>query len=159
MLFRNASQQYLAVDEEERIIEEFYPEFVRLFRAGLLGQERRLSWLETLRRAGDAIKIPDLNYKLEAQRETTLEYELDIGGYIVRASAMDLHLGLIHEGDILRLLDVLDRDALGQYTVRECNFSIVDKEFDLDATRPNVQVDCKLDWLTLDLSGTAELSL
>ena len=43
--FRLASQQYLAVDDEERIIQNFYPDFVRLHRAGLLGQERRLSWL------------------------------------------------------------------------------------------------------------------
>ena len=54
--FLSASRQYLAVDEEERIIEEFYPEFVRLYHGGLLGQERRLSWLETLREAGGAIR-------------------------------------------------------------------------------------------------------
>ena len=51
--FREASRKYLAVDDEERIIDQFFPEFRRLYEAGLLGRERRLSWLEALRRAGD----------------------------------------------------------------------------------------------------------
>lgn len=157
--FRNASQQYLAVDEEERIIEEFYPEFVRLFRGGLLGKERRLSWLETLRGAGDVIKIPELNYKLDAQREIEPQYHVSVGGYGVRVSAMNLSLGLLHEGDMLRLLNALDRDALGQYTVSKCEFRVSGGELQLDPKRANIRAECTLDWLTLDLSGDRELTL
>ncbi len=158
-VFRSVSQQYLAVDEEERIIEEFYPEFVRLYRAGLLGAEQRLSWLETLRGAGQAIKIPELNYKLDAQREMQVDYTLSLGGYSLYVSAMTLSLGLLHEGDLLQLLNILDRDARGQYTIRDCNFRRAATEFELDPQRANVRADCTLEWLTLDLSGDQELAL
>ena len=157
--FRAASQQYLAVDEEERIIEEFYPEFVRLYRGGLLGQEKRLSWLETLRDAGEAIKIPELNYQLEPQRETANEQGIDLGGYGIYVSPMNLTLGLLHEEDVLRLLGALDRDARGQYSVRECEFRSEGTDFALDPGRTNIRASCVLDWLTLDLAGDQELTL
>ncbi len=69
--FREASRKYLAVDDEERIIDSFFPEFRRLYEAGLLGRERRLSWLEALRRAGDENGLKQVAYKLDAQREAT----------------------------------------------------------------------------------------
>lgn len=158
-IFLNASQQYLAVDEEERIIEQFYPEFVRLFRAGLLGQERRLSWLETLRAAGEAIKIPELTYKLDAQREMQPDYYMSLGSYGVYVSAMNLSLGLLHEGDLLRLLNSLERDALGQYSVRDCAFRASGGELVIETGKANIHADCTLEWLTVDLSGDRELSL
>jgi hypothetical protein len=157
--FRNASQQYLAVDEEERIIEQFYPEFVRLYRSGLLGTERRLSWLETLREAGDAIKIPELSYKIESQRPTDPEFALQLGGYGLYASSMNLKLGLLHEGDLFQLLKALDRDALGQYSVKSCDFKLGEGEITLDPERANIKADCVLDWLTIDLTGDQELTL
>ena len=157
--FRAASQQYLAVDEEERIIEQFYPDFVRLYRAGLLGGEQRLSWLEALRTAGDAIKLPQLDFKLEAQREWSPDFDLPLGAYAVRASAMDLSLGLLHEGDILELFSMLDDRAHGQYSVRSCDFSAAGEPVALDPTLANIRAECKLDWLTVDLSGEQGLEL
>ena len=157
--FRNASQQYLAVDEEERIIDQFYPEFVRLFRAGLLGEEQRLSWLETLREAGDAIKIPELSYKIESERQTDPDFQLPLGGYSLYVSAMNLDLGLLHEGDLFRLLNALDRDALGQYSVRSCELKLSDGEITFDPAKTNIKANCVLDWMTVDLSGDQELTL
>lgn len=157
--FRAASQQYLAVDEEERMIDEFYPEFVRLYRGGLIGRERRLTWLETLRGAGSAIGIPEVNYKVEAQRASDAGFGLELGRYDVYASSMQLSLGLLHEGDLLQLFHALDRDALGQYTVRSCEFRRIEPHFEIDPGRANIRAECALDWLTIDLSGDQELVL
>jgi hypothetical protein len=157
--FRTASQQYLAVDEEERMIEDFYPEFVRLYRDGLLGKERRLSWLESLRHAGEAIKIPELSYKLEAQREIAPEFPLTLGTYSLFVSPMNLTLGLLHEGDLLQLLQALDREALGEYSVKSCNLKRRSIELNLNAVEPNISAECQLDWWTVDLAGERELEL
>ncbi len=149
--FRQASAQYLAVDEEERIIADFYPEFVRLREAGLLGRERRLSWLESLRAAGDDLRLPQLTYRIEAQRPLDAPWPLDLGAYALYASPMNINAGLLHEGDLARLLDALERNARGQYTVRHCTLKRLASEFALDTTAPHVSADCTLDWLTLDL--------
>ena len=98
--FREASRKYLAVDDEERIIVQFFPEFRRLYERGLLGGERSLSWLEALRRAGDDIGIKQVSYKLDAQREATPDFNINLGNYQLYASAMSLSLELAHEGDL-----------------------------------------------------------
>lgn len=157
--FRQASAQYLAVDEEERIIDEFYPDFVRLYQAGLIGRERRLSWLETLRAANLDIGLPALTYKIEAQRAELPAFPLALGGFELLVSPMNLNVGLLHEGDLLALFEILDRDALGQYTVRSCVLRRTDVSGMLAAAEANLIADCTLDWLTLDLGGDAELAL
>ena len=118
-----------------------------------------VSWLETLRNAGDAIKLPQLNFKLDAQREWSPDFDLALGAYAVRASSMDLSLGLLHEGDVLELFSMLDERADGQYSVRSCEFRSAVDTLTLDPTLANIRAECKLDWLTVDLSGEQGLEL
>ncbi len=157
--FREASRKYLAVDDEERIIDQFFPEFRRLYDAGLLGRERRLSWLETLRRAGDANGLTQVTYKLDAQREATPDFSIALGEYRLYASTMTLNLALLHEGDLLRLLNALDRDALGQYAVTHCVMKRSGENLDLSAKGANLNANCTLDWWTINLGGERGLSL
>src|SRR3989304_3773187 len=65
--FQNISNQYLAIDQEEKLIRQYYPEFIKLHDKGIIGQERRLSWIETLRRAGEYMKLPVLKFGIEPQ--------------------------------------------------------------------------------------------
>ncbi|MEQ8663045.1 MAG: hypothetical protein RLW62_19695 [Gammaproteobacteria bacterium] len=157
--FRGASQLYLAVDEEERIIEEFYPQFVRHYRAGLIGGERRLSWLETLRTAAATIRVPELSYKLDARAPWAQAPALALGGYELHASTMHLSLGLLHEGDLLALFAALEAEALGQFTVSDCELVAGETALTLDPQAVNVRAECRLDWLTVDLAGEQELAL
>src|SRR5690554_5866304 len=53
--FQSVSNQYLAVDQEEQLIREYYPEFVKLYNNGVIGHERRLNWIETLRASEENI--------------------------------------------------------------------------------------------------------
>ena len=157
--FREASRKYLAVDDEERIIEQFFPEFRRLYEAGLLGRERRLSWLEALRRAGDDNGLTQVAYKLDAQRQATPDFNIALGDYQLYASTMNLNLALLHEGSLLRLFKALDHDALGQYALRRCVLKRTGEGLDLTAQGANINADCTLDWWTINLSGEHGLSL
>lgn len=157
--FREASRKYLAVDDEERIIYQFLPEFRRLYEGGLLGRERRLSWLETLRRAGDANGLPQLAYKLDAQRVATPDFSIALGDYQLYTSAMTLNLALLHEGDLLQLLRALDRYALGQYSLKGCVLKRAGENLDLAAQAANLNAECTLDWWTINLSGERGLTL
>ena len=157
--FREASRKYLAVDDEERIIEQFFPEFRRLYEAGLLGRERRLSWLEALRRAGDDNGLTQVAYKLDAQRQATPDFNIALGNYQLYASTMNLNLALLHEGSLLRLFKALDHDALGQYALRRCVLKRTGEGLDLTAQGANINADCTLDWWTINLSGEHGLSL
>ncbi|MBI4006709.1 MAG: hypothetical protein HY356_08565, partial [Gammaproteobacteria bacterium] len=64
--FQAISGLYLAVDEEERLIREYYPKFVELHKKGVLGYEQRLNWIEILRASGEHIKLPALRYEIKS---------------------------------------------------------------------------------------------
>lgn len=148
--FRDASRKYLSVDQDERTIAERYPAFLELGRRGVIGDEHRLNWVEVLREAGTELGLPALEFRIEPQEVHVPGFPLATGAFDLRMSRMHLSLGLMHEGDLKRLLDLLDRRAEGLYSVRECAARRVE-----DAANPDVGIttECTLEWYTLELRG------
>ena len=79
--FQSISRRYLAVDEEERLIRQFYPQFVDLYNAGIIGREHRLNWIEVLRQVGERIMLPSLSYQISSQEVYTPGYSINLGGF------------------------------------------------------------------------------
>lgn len=115
--FQSQSRRYLAVDEEEQVIREYLPRFRELKRQGIIGEEHRLDWAENLRRISEHLKLSSLRYSMEPRETYTAHYTLDTGSFEVYASSMRLTMGLLHEGDLLRFLEVLDARALGKFKI------------------------------------------
>lgn len=157
--FRDISRKYLSVDEEESIIGEYLPQFRALYDDGILGQEQRLSWLETLKAAGEEIKPPKLAYEIRAQSVYEPDFALNTGGFDINVTDMDLSLGLLHEGDLFDVLDILDKKAAGLFSVSFCELSRSARVSREDALPENIEANCQLKWFTIDLKGERELTL
>jgi len=155
--FQGISRQYLAVDEEEHLINEYYPVFLTLFDRGVLGDEHRLDWIETIRATGESIKLPALRYKINSQNIYTPEYPVNTGNFSLYSSDMVLNLDLLHEGDIFRVLRDLDNKALGTYSVSGCKFLRKSGEVKEDPTKANISADCNLQWFTIKNSGGSDI--
>ena len=149
--FRDASRKYLSVDEEERTIAEHYPAFVELYRRGVIGDEHRLSWVESLRAAAADLKLPALNFEIEPQSIYAAAFPLNTGAFDVRVSRMALGLGLLHEGDLERLLTRLGERADGLFSVRDCALRRA-----TGGSQPGsrISAECTLEWYTLELRGS-----
>ncbi len=157
--FQSISQRYLAMDEEKRLINEYSPEFQRLYERGVIGEERRLDWIEVLRDAGNSLKLPALSYTIESQKSYVPAYPINLSSYNLMHSTMRLNLTLLHEGDLFSLLETLNRRAPGSFTVTACrlNNNVPDDAGTADATRGNVNAECTLDWFTLRPAGGLDL--
>jgi hypothetical protein len=151
--FQRESRRYLAVDEEDQLIRQYLPLYRDLEEQGVIGPEHRLNWTETLRKVGVGLKLPSLRYSIEPQETYTPPYTLSSGAYQTYASAMQLHMGLLHEMDLFRFLDHLERNALGRFTVDECSFRRQRGEIDLNAATANISAECRLSWITLRKPG------
>ena len=149
--FRDASRKYLAVDEEERAIAEHYPTFVELYHRGVIGDEHRLSWVEALGGAASELALPALSYKIDAQQPYTPDFPLGTGAFDVRVSRMDLSVGLLHEGDLERLLALLSARAEGLFSARDCELR---RSAGAAAPGANLTAACILEWYTLELRGS-----
>ncbi len=149
--FQSISRRYLDIDQEEQLLLDYYPKFVKLYNEGLIGREKRLNWIEALRKSGEKVDIPKLSYSIESQAEFIPGYTIDYSGYKLYTSRMELMLGMLHEGDIFNLLNELNSNAKGMYTVNECSFRKSGSGIEFRKDYINVDTVCTLQWITINL--------
>ncbi len=157
--FQSISQRYLAVDEEEKMIKQFYPRFVSLYKKGVIGKEHRLNWVEVLRKSGDKIKVPLLNYVIKSQNIYTPGFAVSLGRYQLRSSNMTLSMQLLHEGDLFFIFDELDKNAEGLYNISSCEMTASFSELKDDPKASNITAKCELQWFTISLADGRELEV
>lgn len=158
-VFQSISRRYLDVDQEEKILHDYYPQFVKLFNQGVIGREKRLNWIEALRQAGETIGLPSLSYSINSQEEHVPEYNINYSGYTLYRSSMELNLGLLHEGDLFKLVDYINRKAEGIYTLSECSFRMNGGKVKFEKSHANITATCLLYWITIDLAGGQEIEI
>jgi len=157
--FQDISSRYLAVDEEEKLIEKYLPQFLQLNEIGVLGEEQRLSWVEVLRNAGDQMKLPALGYEITSQRDYTPGFPVILGQYKIFVSNMNLNMQLLHEGDLFRLLGILNELTNGRYTISECELIRNFEEITDNVTAANVAASCELKWFSVKLANGEEIKV
>ena len=157
--FKTISSRYLDVDGEERLIRNYYPRFVELYKAGIIGHERRLDWVEALQKADADTGMPRLAYEIKSREAFTPGFHVDIGPYQIYDSTMTLKLGLLHEGDLARLLDDLNRYTSGLYSVSQCSFHRAGQTIHMNLKKANINGECALHWFTINFAGDREISL
>ncbi len=150
--FRSISSRYLAVDEEEKLIRTYLPRFVELYKRGVIGTEQRLNWIEMLRTSGEEMRIPSLSYQIESQQVYNPAYSLNMGRFRLYSSKMSLNMTLLHEGDLFRLLAVLDEKVQGRYSLASCRISQAASEITDNPDAGNIMVRCDLQWYTIRLA-------
>jgi len=141
--------QYHALDEEEDIIATYLPRYAELERQGIIGREQRLDWIDALRQASREAKVLRLEYVIDAQRQFQTGLELNVGDYRVYASSMRMDLGLLHEGDLLRLLEDLRGEVSGLFGVNGCHVSRAHPELRAVPDERNLEARCVLNFITI----------
>jgi hypothetical protein len=157
-MFQSTSQRYLAVDQEENMIREYYPQYVGMLENGIIGREQRLNWIEVLRSYGEDSQLPMLNYKISSQDEYTFEYPLQLGNFKLYNTSMKLELKLLHEGDLINLFKTIEDNALGLSRINKCAIQRSQREIKLDGKSPNLTASCEINWFTIKKFDGTELT-
>jgi len=148
----SAASRLAQVDNEKRDIRNFQQRFVELRRRGLIGDERRLEWLDAVRRTQSQLKLPPLSYEIEPQQVVQLEAPLDLGEYQLLGSRMHLHMELLHELDLFNFFQDLRENSY--VAVQDCSI----KRLGVVAGTPgaaSLGADCTLNWITLNTAPKA----
>ncbi len=152
-VFQSTSRRYLDVDQEEKLLVDYYPQFVKLYNQGIIGREKRLNWIEALRQSAEKTRLPSLTYAIESQEEFIPGFNINYSGFTLYRSSMDLKLGLLHEGDFFTLLNHLDQTTEGLYTITECTFRRNGNQIRFEKNHANVSATCLLHWITINIGG------
>lgn len=128
---------------EEEDIRERAALLVRLQEKGIFGAENRLDWTEHLRALQRRLDLPDMSYEFAPQKPL----EGGGGDHAFFVSTMKLHLGLVHEGDLLAFVDQVQREARAVVLIRSCTLARPASAEPNAA--PRLGADCELDWITV----------
>ena len=153
---RNQARDRLVHAETEKIeIRLYQPQFAALRERGLIGQESRLDWVDAMRQIQEQRKLMPISYELAPQQPVQVEPAMELGGYRLHGSRMSMHMDLLHEGDLLVLLDDLRQRSF--FTVQDCAIKR-SASGPPSALTPTLTADCTLNWLTLTPASAPQLA-
>lgn len=119
---------------------------------GYIGPEKRLDWVEAIARIKAARRIYKLDYEFSPQRPVDaaiLPAGASAGGYEILASRMKLQVQVLHEGELLALLDDIRGAVRALIQLRSCE---IERSLAGSGDRSNpapLKAECVLEWITL----------
>jgi hypothetical protein len=149
-----AHARYAHVDNEKRDIRLFQERYVALRQRGLIGDERRLEWVDAIRQVQEELQLPPLSYEIDPQQPVRLEAALDLGEYQLRGSRMRLHMELLHEMDLFDFFASLH--ARGFFAAQDCSIKRLATATSAQGSAEapgaggaTLGADCTLNWITM----------
>jgi len=155
-------QKLQRVSDEEKEIKLKASLFGELQTRGIIGEERRLDWVELLKDIRDELQLIDLHYEISPQRPLDGSEPAASGGkadaaagFRFYASSMQLRLQLLHEEDQIRLLEALQQRAQALIQLKHCSLSRLPRNSaERTASAAQLQAECQIDWITVRTAGT-----
>ncbi len=147
---RAMHSQYQGLVEDIALIDQYRGQYNDYIDSGLVGPERRLSWIESLESSNEDLKLPSLRYSLRPQttyQRPRLNVPRDV---VVMSSPMDLSLSLLHEGDLFVYLDTLQDSINTLFAIDSCTISRTDVNRPINTRESNLSSQCRLQWVMVD---------
>jgi hypothetical protein len=155
-LLSQARQKFQSSGLEKETIIQYLPAYNRLLASGFIGEERRIEWIENLRQIHGQNKLFSIDYSIGLQENYKPSFLPNMGNFRLNRSVMSLKLDMLHEGDLLALLDGLHQQTT-PFIVRDCEIKRpIGAVINTKDVASNLQAACEIDWLTLrdpQLSG------
>ncbi len=147
--YQEALEHYKEAKDDMRFLEHYRGRFEALETAGIFVAEQRVGWVDSLHAVIGAMKLSNVKYEVGPQRvssEVLTETDENIR---INESQLKIEMNLLHEQDMLTLLDRLERKVVGRFLVERCEMKRAEIKFRFYPGRHNLNVNCDLKWLTL----------
>jgi hypothetical protein len=146
---REVQSRLARATEEEREIRENLQQYKAIAERGIIGEERRLDWIDTIAAIKNERHLFSIRYELDAQRP--LDYPgFSGGGVDFMVSRMKIEMQLLHEEDLLHFIDDLSRRVKSYLSVRSCMVTRLDRAaIPGTSLAPRLRADCVFDMITI----------
>ena len=139
-----------SANEEEREIKANLQQYQALATRGIVGEEKRLDWVDTVTAIKNERRLFSIGYSIEPQKE--LDYPgFSPGGSVkFMVSRAKITMQLLHEEDLLNFIDDLAKRGKPYLSVRSCNVTREGTGGAGGATlAPRLQANCVFDLITI----------
>jgi len=120
---------------------------------GFVGKEQRVNWIEGLRAANQRAGLLGVTYRLSPQTGFPYVSRANPMAQQLRHSEMKLSFGLIHEGELMRLINAIQAQRAGVFALTACSLDRGLKTGSPIPREANLTAECELSWLTVQPEG------
>ncbi len=145
-------QQFSQAETERKEIHDFQPKYVRMLERGFIGDEKRLDWIEHMKKVQKNRQLLPINFEISPQQIVQVDPSVLSGELELHGSKMSLHMNLLHEMDLLNFLQELK--SIGTTAPQSCIIKQTTLIGD-EALQAHLIADCTLYWLTLGKPAAA----
>ena len=148
-MLNQARQKFQSSVLEKETIMQYLPVYNDLLANGFVGEERRIEWIEALRNIHTHYKVFSIDYSIGLQETYKPSFLPNLGNFRLNRSVMSLKLDMLHEGDMLAIIDGLHEQTT-PFIVRDCKIQRpIGAAVNSRNVAANMQAECEIDWLTL----------
>ncbi len=130
-----------------RYVDRYHERYRQFHALGFVGQESRLEWIHALRVATEDLTLPRLAYAIAPQLDVIAPVQAVLAGddIAINVSQLQLEMGLVHELDLLRFVDGLQRSAPGLMRVQGCRLDWQQQPDVSLKVEANLQASCSVE--------------
>lgn len=143
-----AHNRFQTSGTEKDMIVQYMPLYLNLVRQGFIGEERRIEWIDDLRTINQQYKLFGITYSIGAQENYKPPFNLVTGAFTLHRSPMKIETPLLHEGDLLTIVNALASRQHAPFVLRDCVMSRTGAGAK-NKFVPNLNASCEIDWLTV----------
>jgi hypothetical protein len=118
-------------------------EFSAIQKRDIIGEESRLTLIESLEALRQQNRVLDFKYTIAPQQPYKSVPVLESGNFDLLYSPMTLQIDLLHEGQLINLIDSMSRDMGGWFILEKCMLA----RNTIGAAQ--LQANCNGGWLTM----------
>src|SRR5262249_808494 len=144
-----ASNRITRSGQERGIIERYIEPYRELERNGIVGEERRIGWIDALRAANQEADLYGVEYQVSPQQAYSFSGEVGAGPLTIHQSLMKLRFELLHEGDLFRFFEALAAQKVGRFSVNQCTLTRLHVDLAVPVNQPTLSAQCELAWITI----------
>ena len=143
-----ARNRFQTSGSEKEMIARYLPPYLDLVQQGFVGEERRIEWIDDLRTINAQYKLFGINYSIGAQEARGPSFGMATGPFGLHRSVMKIEMALLHENDLLTVVDALASRHRAPLLLRDCTISRLQKSSQ-NQFQPNLNAGCEIEWLTI----------
>ena len=129
-----------------KLVDRYFRRYQSFNELGFVGRESRLDWIETLRGAMNDLTLPRISYAIEPQLQAIAPVQsiAASANAQIHVSRLQLEMGLVHEIDLLRFFDALQKKAPGLISVDHCELNWQGVRVTTASVATNILASCSL---------------
>ncbi len=152
------------LQQQVRLYYEYGDKYQELVKKGLVKQQNRVFWTDSLIRIKDQYIIPKMSFSFKPEKSLTSQQftKLQMPNGMFYQTELSIQMDLQHEEDLVRVFETISQEISPLYLVKKCDTKLIryghEVRANFDLTSGNVNVDCSLILFHTheDLSGNSK---